>query len=162
MAAATDIRASANKKAFFRKLQQKARFKQLPGEVDGGFYAFDSGTITVNATNVDDANDELFVLKFPEGAKIINLRVDFSDMDSGANLLIDVNVETDGGSETTLINAVNAQSAVVDELDAGLMFTDVGGQYLGHKVQVGAAGGALAGTARYRGVIFMGDLLTGF
>lgn len=164
MPAGTDIRSSANTKAFYRKVKQVAN--QLFSEqltTDYNIYAFDTGSVTVNATNVETAADELFFLQFPSGAKILDLQCVSSDMDTGANLIFDYIVETTAGVETVLITNVNGQAAATKEtIDAGKKYTDVGGQYFGIKVTTGAAGGAQAGTIRVKGQFYMGDLLTGF
>lgn len=164
MAAGTQTLTTANKKAFWRKIKQATNYSYNVPLDPGGLFAFDSGSQTVAATNTETQDDELFVLQFPDGAYLVDLQVEFSDLDTGANLIVDTIVETSGGTETVLITGTNPQSAVKDELDAnaGHLLRDVGGQYLGFKVTTGAAGGAQAGTVRYKGLIWIGTPLTGF
>lgn len=160
MPAGTDT-TGANPEAFYNLLKDETRSRKLPNALPCGVYAFDSGTITVAATHTETANDEFFPIQFPSKRKcyLVALHTTYSDLDTGANLILNTIMETTGGTETILITGTNPQSAVSDELDANgfHLLRECTGQYLGFKVTTGAAGGAQAGTMQYRGLIYLGD-----
>ena len=165
MAADTQILSSANKKSFWRKIMQQTRYGYSVPLDPGGLYAFDTGAATVAATNTETADDELFVLQFPDGAYLVNLQVTLTDLDSHGTptLVLDHIVENAAGTEVVLISGSTVgQAAGSDELDAngGHLLRDVGGMYLGFKVSTGAATAA-AGTVRYKGLIWIGSPITG-
>lgn len=155
------VTTGANPEAFYNLLKDETRARKLPNALPCGVYAFDSGSTTVADTYTETAGDEFFPIRFPTKRKcyIVALQVTFSDLDSGANLIVDTIVEDTAGTETVLITGTNPQAAVNDEMDinAGNLLREVTGQYLGFKVTTGAAGGAVAGTVRYKGLVYLGD-----
>lgn len=164
MAAGTDIRNSANKKASYRRIRQfKSDVVAREQRPDGGIYVFDTGDVAVAATNTETVDDILLVFQFPLGAKLLGLKTVWSDLDTGALLIANTVVRTEAGAETVLMTGHNMQTAgSKDVLDAGKLFTDVGGQYLGFHVTTGSGAGATTGTIRYYGMFYMGDMITGF
>lgn len=162
MAAATVNKAPVNDHTFKNLAKAKTRFRKAPNETPDGVYAFDTGAVTVATTEIDDVDDEVFYLTFPGKCYLLDLWVDWSDVDTHATPTLEVDhiVETSGGTETILIATSTApQSGAVDELDAGLRFTDVSNRKLGHRVVTSAATAA-AGTVRYKGLVYIGDLLS--
>lgn len=167
MAAATDIRSSANKQAFWRKVKKDTNYQVAVPYDPQGIYAFDTGDVTVASTNVDDADDELFVLKFPDGTYLVNLQVTVSDLDTHGTPTLELNhiVENDAGTEVIVIAGASSTiaeaggSAMMDTA-GGHLLRDVGGMYLGFKVATDSATAA-AGTVRYKGLIWMGAPITG-
>lgn len=142
------------------------RYKNNEAELDGGVYYFDVTSDTIATTSIDEANDECFFFRFPQGAKLMDLRITATDMDGHATptLEADIIVEDSAGTETILINS-NASTVFEaggsDDLDVNVpgASLDVGGKKLGTKVRTQAATAA-TGTVRCFGYFFMGPAVS--
>ena len=166
MAAGTAYTASYNVENFTRLCRKITGVRKNPNLMPAGVYMFDSGSQTVAATNTETAADELFSLVFPGDCFLIGLQVQVSDLDSnGAPAIVfDVNAQTSAGVNTTLINDTTiGQAGGYDELDAnvGAYLLDVSNQKLGFKIVTGAAT-AVAGTVRYKGLVYIGPKAENF
>lgn len=111
-------------------------------------------TATIATTSLDEAGDDVLLVKFPPGAMldVYSLVCDFSDMDTGGTpaLVSDIGVcDSDGVIDTVLINdSAAGQTGAVDDADTpAARWVDVGDKYLGHTVVTAAATEA-AGTIR--------------
>ena len=155
MVATTVTQKYVSDKGLFRLVQNKSRSLKYPNEVDGFSYIVKLTSETIATTSIDEAADTVEFFTFPEGAKLEALLVDFGDLDSGAGLVVDIQADS-----TVLINNSTAgQTGAVDELDAGLQFTDVGGMTLKMVVDTQAST-AVAGTVVIYAKFYMGSFLT--
>lgn len=169
MAAGYQLLSVANKRAVWRRFMQDARRKNAVPLDPQGFYAFNTGAQTVEATNVETAADALFVFQFPNDCYLYDLQVTITDIDTDGSpaAVFDVLTSTtgaSGGTEVVLINdSTIGQAGGSDELDrnSGHMFRDVSGLYLGIKMATGAATAA-AGTITFKGIVHIGAPITGF
>jgi len=165
MAASIVTGVSANSSVFTRQLEaaQRKRVTSHPMR-PVGFYPFES-TTAIATTSLDDVNDEVYLVKFPENCYLLgsSLVVTATDMDTNATptLVFDINIDT-GLSESTMVNnSTIGQAGGTDYSEAtgipeGLI--DVGGDYLGMKVVTAAATGA-AGTITVQGIVYVGSFL---
>lgn len=166
MAAAYDATA-ANKKAFFRNLKRVNAYDKNVKYDPTGVFAFNTGAKTVATTNIDDAGDAVFFVQFPSNTYLIDLQYTFTDVDDATAFVWDAVTSTtgaSGGTEVVLINNSTAgQAAGSDELDrnAGHFLRDVSNLYLGFKVDT-ASGTPAAGTLTIKGLVYIGDIVTGF
>lgn len=106
--------------------------------------------VTIPTSSLDDANDKVLLYKFPSNCRLWGLRVDFGDADTGGApaAVVDISTATDtsGTVGSVLINdSTAAQSGANDDLDAGLLGIDVGGEYLmWHTITAAATGAAVS------------------
>jgi len=131
-----------------------------------GVFAFNTGAKAVATTNIDDIGDAMFFVQFPANTYLLDLQYTWSDVDSASLFQWDGVTSTtgaSGGTEVTLIsNSTVGRTAGSDELDAdqGHFMRDVSNLYLGFKVD--AAATAVAGTLTIKGLVYIGDVVTGF
>lgn len=162
MAASTTTLSTANAESFDRVSRRVTAIQKNPNLKPQGVYAFDSGALTVATTAIDETNDEHFGLKFPGDTYLIDLQATATDMDTGNAVVLDVIVEDDAGTEVVLINASTiGQGAGSDELDAdgGHLLRDISNHFLGFKVET-LATTPVAGTIRYKGLVWRGNLVS--
>lgn len=165
--AAAYVSTAANKRAFFRQLKRVNNYRQNVKNDPGGIFGFSTGAQTVATTNIDDADDAMFFIQFPNNTYLLNLQYTWTDVDSATAFVWDAVTSTtgaSGGTEVVLINdSTTGQAAGSDELDAnaGHVLRDVSNLYLGFRV-VTAAGTPVAGTVTIKGTVLIGDLVTGF
>lgn len=165
MSAATVTAATANADSIFRQIKTIQNKKTVKPLAPQGLYYIDTGAVAFATTQIDDINDETYVLQFPQGCYLVgsSLEVTYSDMDTHVTPTLAFDVKTDDGStEVTLIsNSTGAQTGTYDQADADLGFQlkDVSGLYLNFKVKT-AASTAAAGTVRVRCLVFLGDKVT--
>lgn len=165
MAAATTTRDGAAKdKILYRLFSNAKRFASGNREnPDYMFLPFDSGNITPLSTETDDVGDEIRVIQFPQGFKLVDLQVvSTADVDTGTGTLVYDVISDDGTTETVLISGctVGATATGKDELDRnqGNMLLDVGGDWLSVKITTAANANAGTGVIRFKGYGFQGSL----
>lgn len=162
MAAATRTASTANAQSLVAQLQREKRedtgFQWLPE----GFYVFER-VVSLLTTNLDDANDEVYLALMPLNTYLVHLQVTMTDVDTHATptLVFDINTD-DGSTEVTLIDGSTiGQGGGSDELDAngGHYLRDISGKYIALKVATGTATGA-AGTITLKMMVWRGTLPT--
>jgi hypothetical protein len=165
MPAATDTNAAyANKAALSRALRKNQIARGQKPTKPSGLFVIERA-IPVAATNVETANDELYLLQFPDGnVRLLNLRITATDLDTDGSpaLVFSIKTETTGGTEVTLISGSTiGQAGGSDDLDANtpLASLDVGGEYLIMDVSTGAATAA-AGTLTVQATVFIDPVTT--
>ena len=165
MAAATVTLSSATSMTqLLSQFQRRRRGFNVPNS-NPDFMAipFDSGSFTPAATSTDDADDEIRVLYFPKGFKLVDFQiVSTADVDTGAAALVYDVIADDGTTETVLLSGcqVGRTASDEDEMDRNLgnMLLDVGGKYLALKITTPANANAGTGALRVKGWGFMGAL----
>ncbi len=129
----------------------------------GGIYTFDTGALTVATTNIDDVNDELRLLRFPDRCFLLALQVTATDMDTNGapTLSFDVQIDNNTAEVDLIANSTIGRTGGSDELDinAGHILRDVSLNWLQIKVDAAAATGA-AGTIRAKGVVLINQSLS--
>jgi hypothetical protein len=158
MAAATSTATSANKASLWRKLQRVTAARATKNLRPTGLYLIEASA-AVATTNVDDANDELRIVEFPDGqVYLLDLKVELTDCDTnGAPALVVDFITDDGSTEAVLINdSTIGQAGGTDDLDANVDMDnlEVGGKFLAMKV-VTAAATAAAGTVTVRALVYI-------
>lgn len=165
MAAAVSTLARANKKLFYGRAKAKRRLLNAPDEnPDGLILAFDSGSFTPASTETDDIDDEIQVIRFPDGFKLIDFQiVSTADVDTGSGALVYDVIVDDNTTETVLISGctVGATASGKDEMDrnGGNLLLDVGGLYLSLKITTPANANAGTGALRIKGYGYQGSLI---
>ena len=165
MSAATTTRDGASKEKILYRLFLNAKqfMMNVRGNPDNLFFPFDSGNITPLSTETDDVGDEIRVIQFPQGFKLVDLQVvSTADVDTGTGTLVYDVISDTGSAETVLISGctVGATATGKDELDRnqGNMFLDVGGDWLSVKITTAANANAGTGVLRFKGYGFQGSL----
>lgn len=161
MAAATSTASSANKKALYRKLIRDTTGRSVKTTKPNGFYMIEAA-VAVATTNIDDVNDELRLIEFPDGnVYLFGLKIEATDMDTNGSPTLQFDIITDDGStERTLIsNSTIGRAGGTDDLDADvdMDFLEVGGKFLAMKVDTAAATAA-AGTLTARALIYINPI----
>lgn len=145
---------------FLREALKLQNAKMAAPLRQAGLYLFDSGAVAIATTNIDDVNDEVRLVKFPDQCRLIDFQVTATDMDTNATPTLAFDIRTDDGStEVLYISATTiGQAGGTDEVDlaVNLIGTDVSNLYLSTKVTTVSATGA-AGTIRVKGLVWLGN-----
>lgn len=126
-----------------------------PGE-RFGLIPFDSGSITVPSTSLQD-DDALLLFKFPPNCRVAQLEATLTDMDTKATPeLVFALALHDGSTQgTSLISGSTVgQGGGVCSAGSGLLSYDASEQYLAFCPST-SAGTAAAGTIRVRGLLLI-------
>ena len=163
MSAGTSTLARANKKSLYELFKRVKRSLIRPdSNPDGLFLPFDSGNFTPVDAETESADDQLRVLRFPDGAKLYDLQiVSTAELDSGAAWVYDLQVDDDTTEYTLIANCTVGRGASdEDEMDlnTGYRFLDVGGFYLQLKTSTPPTGNTGTGVLRVKGMLYMGSI----
>lgn len=95
MSASTVVANSANSDLTNRNAIRQSRQRALYSGRPFGLYLFDTGTISIPTTSIDDVNDRTRLLRLPSGTWGVAYRLTSSDMDTNVSPLLTFALESD-------------------------------------------------------------------
>lgn len=155
--ASTVTSSHANSAAFWRLIKKEVNRRHASPLAPRGIFPFVVSE-TVATTSIDDVNDEVRLVKFPDRCYLIALQVTATDMDTNATptLRFDVQVDDDSTEVDLIANSTVGQGGGSDELDedAGHLLREVSNKYLQIKVDAVSATPA-SGTLTFKGLVYI-------
>lgn len=157
--------AGANTSQFLRNLKRAENARMVRPLNPNGLYYFDTGNITVPVASRNEADDEYFLIGFPENSYLVDLFVNGTDIgDNNCELkVVSGPAATIGTGLTDLIAAARVDAATWTMLgpDAAYSYHDIGGDYLGIKITTAPiVATATTTTVRMRGLVYVGTAIS--